>query len=214
IAHQWRQPLNALNINIQNLDDDYDEGLIDTKFIQNFIDKQTKTIAFMSKTIDDFRNFFKTDKHKEVFSIAKVCRSVRHLLSAQLTNNNIQLLLNDEDFEIDGYKSEMQQVILNLVSNSKDAIIHNKIQKGIISITIHSKQKSITLCDNGGGVATEILDKIFEPYFTTKEHGKGTGIGLHMSRVIIVEHMSGNIKAYNSGEGLCIEVMFNGLEDE
>jgi PAS domain S-box-containing protein len=206
IAHQWRQPLNALSIHIQNLEDDYEEGLIDETFVQEFIAKQTKTINFMSKTIDDFRNFFKTDKTKSVFSMHKVARSVQHLLSAQLKNYNITLQINDEDFEVEGYKSEMQQVLLNVISNSKDAIFANKSAQGMITVTLEAKNKTVTIQDNGGGVAPDKLSRIFEPYFTTKEQGKGTGIGLHISRIIVVEHMKGSIRAYNTQGGLCIEI--------
>jgi len=206
IAHQWRQPLNALSIHIQNLEDDYEEGLIDEAFVQEFIQKQTKTINFMSKTIDDFRNFFKTDKTKTVFSMQKVARSVQHLLSAQLKNYNIALDINDEDFEVEGYQSEMQQVLLNVVSNSKDAIVANKVASGHITLRLDAKNKTITIQDNGGGVAPDKLGRIFEPYFTTKEQGKGTGIGLHISRIIVVEHMKGTIQASNNDEGLMIQI--------
>ncbi|MGM0624122.1 MAG: cache domain-containing protein, partial [Campylobacterota bacterium] len=207
IAHQWRQPLNALNINIQNLDDDYEDGLINEQFVSEFIDKQTTTIRFMSKTIDDFRDFFKTDKEKTVFNIQEVIVNVEHLVAAQLKNHNIEIVIKGDDFAVSGYKNEMQQVILNIISNSKDAMIE-KTTGGQIIVYLDAANKKVKICDGGGGVNEEILGRIFEPYFTTKEQGKGTGIGLHMSRIIVVEHMGGNIKAYNSDRGLCMEVSF------
>ena len=206
IAHQWRQPLNALNINIQNLDDDYEDGLIDQEFIEAFIQRQVDTINFMSKTIDDFRDFFKTDKEKVLFHMQEVVQNVAHLIEAQLKNHNISVKIEGEDFEIKGYKSEMQQVILNIISNSKDAMIEKEVA-GDIVVTLDAKNKIVKICDCGGGVSEEILGRIFEPYFTTKEQGKGTGIGLHMSRIIVVEHMDGNIVASNSNKGLCTQII-------
>ena len=206
IAHQWRQPLNALSINIQNLDDDYADGIVNEEFITEFIKKQTQTIEFMSKTIDDFRNFFQTDKEMQNFSVQEVAQSVDKLLHAQFKHNNIKLSINDQDFIVRGYKGEMQQVLLNIIANSKDAIIENTIAQGSITIKIDATEKKIFIYDNGRGMDESILDKIFEPYFTTKEQGKGTGIGLHISRIIILDHMKGSIKAYNHNDGLCTEI--------
>ncbi|MGM0623547.1 MAG: PAS domain S-box protein [Campylobacterota bacterium] len=205
IAHQWRQPLNALSINIQNLDDDYADGLIDERFLQKFIEKQTQTINFMSKTIDDFRNFFKVQKHKEVFDVMRIIQEVQKLLHAQLLNSNITLRIDGEGFEYESYKGEFQQVILNIINNSKDAIM-DKNTEGLITIVLEPKSKTITVTDNGGGVDEKIIDRIFEPYFSTKQQGKGTGIGLHMSRTIITEHMNGTIVAHNVTDGLEITI--------
>ncbi|MGM0623989.1 MAG: sensor histidine kinase [Campylobacterota bacterium] len=205
IAHQWRQPLNALAISIQNLDDDYAEGLIDEAFVENFIDKQMDMIAFMSKTIDDFRDFFKTDKTKTTFSIEKVLNDVYSLLQAQLKNHNIELIISGEDFSVEGCSGQMQQVFLNLISNSKDAIIAHA-KSGTITAVLDDKEKKISFCDSGGGVSQEVLQKIFDPYFTTKGPDKGTGIGLYISRTIIVSNMGGQMSAHNTKEGLCIEL--------
>ncbi|MGM0623349.1 MAG: CBS domain-containing protein [Campylobacterota bacterium] len=207
IAHQWRQPLNALSINIQNLDDDYADGLIDADFVEEFIQKQQKTISFMSHTIDDFRNFFKTNKEKTRFSILHMIQSVTELLAAQLSNNSIECIIEGEDFMIEGYQSEIKQVILNLINNSKDAIV-GKQKAGTIKIILDKQKKMLFFKDSGGGVSEQILPKLFDPYFTTKEHDKGTGIGLYMSQVIIVDHMQGRIKAYNEGSGLCVQIEF------
>ncbi len=208
IAHQWRQPLNALFINIENLEDDYEEGLIDEAFLQRFIQKQTDTIQFMSKTIEDFRNFFKTDKSEQHFSLLEVFTTVRQLLGAQLKNHNITLAYEGEDFTIKGYKSEVQQVMLNVITNSQDAITEQKLQEGKVTVILDKEHRSIYICDNAGGVAEDELERIFEPYFTSKQASGGTGIGLHMSRVIISDHMSGRMYAYNGEEGLCVVIEF------
>jgi signal transduction histidine kinase len=212
IAHQWRQPLNELNINIQNLDDDYEDGLIDENFINRFIKENRKIILFMSKTIDDFRNFFRIDKINEKFSIKESIESIISIQSAQLKHHNIQLSIDGNDFNINGFKSEFQQVILNIVNNAKDALIQKQIENGQIKIQLlheNSKNKQITITDNAGGIPEHILDRIFEPYFTTKEQGKGTGIGLYMSRMIIETNMNGKINIKNTDEGAEFSIRFD-----
>jgi PAS domain S-box-containing protein len=199
IAHQWRQPLNALSINIQNLDDDFEEGLIDKTFIDELIKKNSQTIQFMSKTIDDFRNFYKIDKVKEPFSILKKIQTVVEIQTAQLNHYNIMVTISGDNFKIDGYASEFQQVILNLINNAKDAIVENSIEYGKIEIIL--KNNCIIFKDNGGGIKKEIIERIFEPYFTTKEQGFGTGIGLYMSKLIIEENIGGKISVKNSDNG-------------
>ena len=207
IAHQWRQPLNSLNINIQNLDDDYAEGLIDEKFIDDFIAKQTRTIKFMSKTIDDFRNFFRVDKIKHDFWVRKSIENTLSLVEAQLTSHNIQTFLHGEDFMLEGVESEFQQVILNIISNAKDAIVQNHKEYGKIEIEL--KQKQIIISDNAGGIPEDVISRIFEPYFTTKEQGMGTGVGLYMSKIIIEQNMGGRLHVSNTNEGARFVIDFN-----
>jgi len=195
IAHQWRQPLNAISMSIQNLDDDYEDGLIDEKFLDEFITKNNAIVKFMSKTIDDFRNFFRVDKEKENFSVKNAIAQTVSIQSAQLKNSYIELVLLGEDFQIHGFQSEFQQVILNLINNAKDVILDKKIKNGKISISL--EKGTVTIEDNGGGVPNDISKRIFEPYFTTKEQGKGTGIGLYMSKMIIENNIGGRIKVQN-----------------
>jgi signal transduction histidine kinase len=206
IAHQWRQPLNALNINIQNLEEDYEEGLIDEAFIDKFINKNRSTIEFMSKTIDDFRNFFRINKEKKSFSVQKAIHEVLSIQSATFLHNNITVELEGEDFEVEGYESEFIQVLLNIISNAKDAILENNIQNGTIKITTGSN--SVEIEDDAGGISFDILDRIFEPYFTTKDQGKGTGMGLYMCKMIIEQNMQGTLRVANSGLGAVFTIEF------
>ncbi|WP_373000472.1 ATP-binding protein [Sulfurimonas sp.] len=199
IAHQWRQPLNEINMSIQNLDDDYSDGLINEEFIDNFIDKNKKTVKFMSNTIDDFRNFFRIDKVKEKFSLTEAISSTISIQSTQLSSHNIEISLSGNDFEISGFRSEFQQVILNLINNAKDAILSKNIQNGKIDIKL--KDRNVKIQDNGGGIPQDIINRIFEPYFTTKDQGKGTGIGLYMSKMIIEDNIGGTIKVQNYDNG-------------
>jgi len=206
IAHQWRQPLNSLNINIENLDDDYADGLIDNKFIDNFIKKQTQTIRFMSQTIDDFRNFFRVDKIKRVFSVKEAISSIISMQNAQLKNYNIEVNISGQDFTIETIESEFKQTILNIISNAKDALISNKITYGKIDIIL--KEYTIYIEDNAGGIPDDILYRIFEPYFTTKEQGKGTGMGLYMSKMIIENNLNGTLKVENIKDGARFTISF------
>ena len=195
IAHQWRQPLNEIGINIQKLKYDYKSNIIDENFIKKFIDKNKQTINFMSKTIDDFRNFFRVDKDKENFSIKSAIKNTISMQSSQLNNYNIVLNITGDDFKIDGFQNEFRQVILNLVNNAKDALIQNKIKNPTIDIILQNN--TITVKDNAGGIPEDILNRVFEPYFTTKEQGSGTGMGLYMSKMIIENNMGGVLSASN-----------------
>lgn len=199
IAHQWRQPLNALNINIQNLDDDFEDGLIDEEFLEKFIEKNKKIIEFMSHTIDDFRDFFRIDKKKTIFSAKEAILAVLGIQSAVFKNHNITVNLDIEDFNINGYQSEFKQALLNITSNAKDALIDNKIENAKIDIKM--RKNYINIEDNAGGIPNEILERIFEPYFTTKEQGKGTGMGLYMTKVIIENNINGSLNVINTKSG-------------
>jgi len=206
IAHQWRQPLNELSIRIQKLSFFYETDQIDQGYIDEFIEKNKHTIKFMSKTIDDFRNFFRIDKEKNSFSIKEAIEEVSNIQNAQLKNHNIQLNIIGEDFILNSYKSEFQQVIMNIIGNSKDALIQRKIIAPYIEITINKDK--ITIEDNGGGISKDIQNRIFEPYFTTKDQGKGTGMGLYLCRMIIKDNMNGDISFKNNKHGVAFSISF------
>jgi len=199
IAHQWRQPLNALGLSIQNLENDFDDGHVDKAFIERYVKKNKETIGFMSRTIDDFRNFFRIDKGKETFGVKKAIDETIAIQEAALKNIDIALEIIGEDFEIHGYRSEFQQVVLNLIGNAIYEVKNIEIKQRRIQITLEGQ--TISVIDNGYGVPEEILDRIFEPYFTTKEQGKGTGIGLYMSKIIVEENLGGRLSVINLKEG-------------
>jgi len=199
IAHQWRQPLSALSLSIQNLEYDFYDGRVNESFIKRYVNKNKETIVFMSRTIDDFRNFFKVDKTKEKFSAKKAIEETLDIQEAALQKYNITLKISDYDFVIYGYRSEFQQVILNIITNAAYELKHNKVENPKIDIVL--KDTTITISDNALGINKEILDRIFEPYFTTKEQGEGTGIGLYMSKIIIEENMDATLSVVNKKEG-------------
>lgn len=208
IAHQWRQPLNALGLSIQNLEYNYKDGLIDEAFIENYVRKNKITIKFMSQTIDDFRSFFRADKIKETFSVKIAIDSTLAMQSIYMEKHNIEFKLLGKDFKVYGLRSEFQQVILSLLSNSKDALVRNRSDKRIIKISL--EDNAIIFSDNAKGIPEHILDKIFDPYFTTKKEGEGTGIGLYMSKMIVEDKMGGTITAYNHEDGAVFLLDFKG----
>ena len=203
IAHQWRQPLNALAIQTQFIEDDYEDGLIDKEYLQKYSKENMKMITFMSKTIDDFRNFFTIDKMKKSFSVYAKIKDTSNMLLSQLENYEIELTVEENDFIILGFESEFQQVILNLVNNAKDALLENSVKSPKIGIYIQKDEDMgvVKIKDNAGGVPKDVIQRIFEPYFTTKEEGKGTGVGLYMSKMIIEDNMGGSIHVENENDG-------------
>ena len=203
IAHQWRQPLNALSVlNIQ----------VETKleFFDTITEKEYMPISeninnqlkYMSKTIDDFRDFFIPSKEKVLFNTCQIIEEVYEILKPQLLNNNIKFETNSNYIYTHGYVNEFKQVIINIVNNARDAIMLNKIANGEIMITIEKiyQKVEIKIKDNGGGIDEANISKIFNPYFTTKFKSKGTGIGLYMSKMIIEQSMHGELRVESSGD--------------
>jgi C4-dicarboxylate-specific signal transduction histidine kinase len=159
----------------------------------------------MSKTIDDFRSFYRTDKERKEFKVKETIRSVIDMQSAQLKDHDINLDISGDEFIYNGLQREFQQVILNLVNNARDALIENNIKNPTIDIKLQNNQ--ITVGDNAGGIPKDIIDRIFEPYFTTKEQGKGTGMGLYFSKMIIEDNMGCSLEVLNKNNGayFCID---------
>lgn len=205
IAHQWRQPLNAMGLVIQNLEVAYEMEMIDEKYINRVISKSNRLLDSMSKTIDDFRNFFKPNKKEEIFSIKSSLDVSMDIIKTTLDNNMINITENiDESLTIKGFPSEFSQVILNLLGNAKDALVENNDSNNrIININVFKDKKDVLfeISDNAGGIPLNIIDDIFDPYFTTKEEGKGTGIGLYMSKMIVENNMDGSLQVKNENAG-------------
>ena len=205
IAHQWRQPLNAIGIIIQNIELSYEMNILDDKFMKKSINDSLDLTNMMSKTIDDFRNFFIPNKKEERFLLSESLYSSLELIGSTFKSYNIKVEKDiDETLMINGFKNEFAQTLLNILSNSKDAFLEKEIKNPKVSIVLKKIEDIAFLCisDNARGAKESILEKIFEPYFTTKEQGKGTGIGLYMSKIIIEQNMKGKIYANNGKEGL------------
>ncbi|MEA2027400.1 MAG: HAMP domain-containing sensor histidine kinase, partial [Campylobacterota bacterium] len=210
IAHQWRQPLNAIGLLLQNIETAYDRDRLDIEYLQKIIEKGNKLTDTMSKTIDDFRNFFKPNKSKEQFKVCDAYQTARDIIRLSFQNNNIKLIEEiDKSVSVVGYANEFSQVLLNILSNAKDALMENKIENKQIKVNIFSKNSVnyITISDNAGGIPNNIIEKIFDPYFTTKDEGSGTGVGLYMSKTIIESNMYGKLKVKNSENGAVFTVI-------
>lgn len=201
IAHQWRQPLNAIVLIIQSFQMKRMAGM---ELTDEFIDKQVKEgielASSMSQTIDDFRNFFKPNHNEELFSAKSIVQYSINLVKEYYGKAGIEIYLKcANDIEIRGYPNEFSQVIMNLLSNAKDALEERNVAQKLIEISITKEANNavIGVIDNGGGISEEVLDRMFEPYFTTKYKSSGTGIGLYMSKQIIEKQMRGTISGTN-----------------
>jgi len=207
IAHQWRQPLNEIGLRIQNIKYVYKANEIDANYIDSFINDNKKTIMFMSRTIDDFRSFFRVDKEKKDFAIKSTTESVISMQSAQLQNSDIKVEIIGDEFICNGFQSEYQQAILNIINNARDAFLEKDIKNPIIKINFINNM--VIIKDNAGGIQTDILNRVFEPYFTTKETGKGTGMGLYIAKMIIENNMNAKLDVKNYEDGVVFSIDFN-----
>ncbi|MEA1953621.1 MAG: response regulator [Campylobacterota bacterium] len=211
IAHQWRQPLNTLSILSQTIVLKYELKKLDDENMEFFDVNSNMQIQNMSKTIDDFRNFFKPEKEKTEFIINSVIDDIIELIQPILTLNEINIAFDiKEEYKTIGYQNELGQAILNIINNAKDALVENKIGNKKIEITLNQNDKNtlLTISDNAGGVPEDIIEKIFDPYFSTKEEKNGTGLGLYMSKMIIEDNMGGKLKVSNTTECAVFEIEF------
>ena len=213
IAHQWRQPLSQLSGILMELETATRFKKVDDAYILNAIDKSDKMIEFMSNTIDDFRNFYKPDKIKEEFLVSTACSKAINIIDATLENLGINLIFNvEDDKKIFGYPTEFSQVILNIISNAKDVLMEKEIKNPKIQIDINSKGilSIITIKDNAGGINEENKELLFDPYYSTKDSSKGTGLGLYISKLIIERNMGGELSVFNDNEGAVFKIVVTG----
>jgi chemotaxis family two-component system sensor kinase Cph1 len=200
IAHQWRQPLNNIGLIVQNLQMSCEAGTLTPDEMDREVDRAMEVIMHMSHTIDDFRNFFRPEKEKHLFTVNKAVAHALDMISATLVNSDIRVELVEEGtFTVMGHQNEYAQVVLNILNNARDALVEGNVSRAIVRIVIGGRDgcSFVTVRDNAGGIAEDALPKIFDPYFTTKGPGKGTGIGLYMSKAIIEQNMGGRITAGN-----------------
>ena len=209
IAHQWRQPLNNLSLTIQNIGFKYENDVLTKEELNETIDKSKMIINSMSNTINTFRNFFEPTKNKNLFKVEHSIENTLEILSSTLRFYNIEVVKEIiDDVEIYDYENEFSQVLLNIITNARDALVSNKIEKPIIKVNVSKIENNVIvkIKDNANGINEEIIDRIFEPYFTTKGKGNGTGIGLYMSKLIIEKNMNGKIEAKNNKEGAVFKI--------
>ncbi|HJV64760.1 MAG TPA: ATP-binding protein [Geomonas sp.] len=223
IAHQWRQPLATLGAIVQSLRMAWDRRALDERFLERAESDAQKQLYYMSDTIEDFRNFFSPEKVVESFDVREKLREVSLLVAAQFANSGVALEVLDEasglPLKIRGYQNEFKQSVLNLVSNAFDAVVsrwgkgkragEGSPGKVVISLAAEKGGRGVVIevRDNGCGIASDIADKVWEPYFTSKPDGQGTGIGLYMSKLIIEESMGGSVGFRSLPEGTSFRIV-------
>ena len=212
IAHQWRQPLNTLATYISSLEAAHYNDLLTKPFVDKLVAGANGQIQFMSKTIDDFRNFFRPAKKKGPVDVFGVIISAVKLMEAQMKHGGITLSVNNkagsEALVVLGYQGEFVHVLVNILANARDAILENREDEGdgaaqTIDIIVASSEDSviIDIIDNGCGIPEHLLPQIFNPYYTTKGASSGTGMGLYMSKMIVEKEMGGELLAANTADG-------------
>ena len=210
IAHQWRQPLTGIGMSINNLLLDIELGDFDQMRAKNSLEVMNKQIEYLSHTIDDFKNFFKPGSKCEITDINSLIDESCSIIGTTLKNNNIEIKKEYQSrIAISTKKNDLMQIILNLLKNAMDAYVENKIEKRVIYIStcINQKQMIIKIKDEAGGIPKEIVNKIFEPYFSTKKKKNGTGLGLYMSKMIIEDHLKGSLEVHSSGNSSTFSII-------
>mgnify|MGYP003571689202 CR=1 FL=1 len=209
IAHQWRQPLTTISMGINNIRLDMELNTLDINTTKDQCLEIEKQVKYLSQTIDDFRNFFKPIKQKETFEIVDVIEQTLSIVGQALENNNIQIVQEYQSNEtINAYKNELIQALLSILNNAKDSLIKSNKEIKNITISTYKEEESIiiTITDNGIGIKKNIIDKIFDPYFTTKNNSNGTGLGLYITKTIIEKHLKSKIKVFSPKEGACFKI--------
>ncbi|MCF6310733.1 MAG: HAMP domain-containing histidine kinase [Sulfurimonas sp.] len=201
IAHQWRQPLNIISLNTSKLETAILLNIkISNEDISHISESINQQSQYLSNTIDDFRNYFSADADSmELFKLTEVIENLDGLTKDMFHHNNIEAVAGVGDCSIIQNKSLLVQALLNIYNNAKDVIIDNKIKHKYFFINVQCNKNNIVikLKDSGGGVDEKTITKIFEPYYTTKEQSKGTGLGLYITYEIVTKHLFGTIEVEN-----------------
>jgi signal transduction histidine kinase len=209
IAHQWRQPLTVIAMSANNIIVDIELEEVNEESFKNEAQNILHQTEHLSKTIDDFKNFFRPNREKEMVKVEDIVFEAESIIGKSIENNDITLSIeHDTTAPIAIYSREFLQVIINLLNNSKEALIDNTKENRSIHVEIKDTRDFIvtTICDNGGGIDEKIMKKIFEPYFSTKDKLTGTGLGLYLSKNIIEKHLGGTIRVRNTQDGACFEL--------
>ncbi|MCM0082086.1 ATP-binding protein [Geomonas sp. Red32] len=200
IAHQWRQPLNVLGLKVQEIGLGFEHGICTKEFVDGNIAKCMEVVRHLSQTIDDFRDFSSPDREKTVFDVGEAAARTLSLVEESFRYRGIEVRLSiDGKPSITGYPNEYRQVLLNVLMNAKDAFGDQPAAGAAIEVKIFTEngRSVVTVTDNAGGIPDGIIGKVFDAYFTTKELGKGTGIGLFIAKNIIEKGMGGTLTAAN-----------------
>lgn len=215
IAHQWRQPLNAIALTNSGLQVMGKQGTCDPKKLSEKTKRIEEYVQHLSATIDDFRNFFKEDKEKSDLILSLVIEDALELMRPVMEEEKIEVCIESRcSCIIHSYPNEILHVLLNILGNAKDVLktVEKSSRKIVVRMIHEEAQNCIEIEDNGGGISEDIAEKIFDPYFTTKE--EGTGLGLYMSKLIIEKHCQGKLDAYNGQYGAVFRLCFPAVESK
>ena len=207
IAHQWRQPLNCINSDVAVISSVLKKDTIDQKILLSQIEKIENNTEYMSDTIENFSNFFRPSKQKKEFILCDTVNSTLELLASRSKNIDIKIMHNKE-VKLYSFKEEYHHAIMIILNNAIDNFEFKRTQNPKISIVIAEDKHTtyLSICDNGGGIDKEKINRIFDPYFTTKFADEGVGLGLYMAKILIEDSMQGKLEAANSNEGVCFEI--------
>ncbi|CAA6798509.1 MAG: Putative two-component sensor histidine kinase [uncultured Sulfurovum sp.] len=201
IAHQWKQPLGVISMlnGLVKLSNEHSGVNKKDEIISESVENIEHEVKHLTSTINDFRNFFSPNKERKEFFIEDSIERLFRLLNPRLKNENIEIIKNIDSLKIESIENELVQVLMNVVNNAIDAVAESKVDKKYIFVDAYEEKNNlvISIKDNGGGIPLEIGNKIFESRFTTKEEGKGTGIGLYMSRQVM-SSLNGTLTVENS----------------
>lgn len=209
IAHQWRQPLAHINSSILIIDTILAQNNFKNETIEDKLLEIESLTNYMSDTINDFKNFFNSDKGREEFKLQQIVDNSLSILRGVLSTHYIEVEMKiDERVLFYGYPSEIQQVIVVILNNAKDILLSRDIKNPKIMIYLDESDEyyNIVICDNAGGVEEENLEKVFEPYFTTKHKSQGTGISLYISKMIIEDGLQGKLSVQNKNGGAYFKI--------
>jgi len=210
IAHQWRQPLASVSNSVILVD----KKLKNNLSVQKDLDSIETTVQDMSKIIDNFQNFYKEDKSRVQYSTQDVINKTISIINCAFKNKHIKIDNNDDDdFILYNYPNKLQQVLLVILNNARESIQQHKIENGIVKIKTTLDKTTgklcIEICNNGGNIKDDIIDKIFEPYFTTKHKSQGIGLGLYMAKMIMNQCMDGELIVENINNGVCFKIILD-----
>lgn len=212
IAHQWRQPLNNIGLMVQNIYLDYENGELSKASCQQQVSQCLTTLKYLSETINLFRTFYQPDHSPQLFSLGEAVEAAIELMRPSIEANGIALQLQQEanTMQIRGYRNEFVNAVINITNNAREAITEHRPAQPFIKVELSQNCANaiLTIRDNGGGIPDAIMDKIFDPYFTTKFKSQGTGIGLYMARSIIETTLGGAISVANKNGGAEFTITF------
>ncbi|MEA2018353.1 MAG: PAS domain S-box protein [Campylobacterota bacterium] len=209
IAHQWRQPLSVISMGANNIMADVELDMVDNDELKELSQDIIAQTNELSRTIDDFKEFFKPNKVSEVILISSIFDNAFNVVGKSLENNDIDVIKQfNSTKQIDTYSRELMQVFINILKNAKEILVENNIKNRKIIISIEDKKDfvQIEISDNAGGIPQWVIPKIFDPYFSTKSEKTGTGLGLYMSKTIVEKHLHGTLEATNKNDGACFKI--------